>query len=228
MNSCGHKKQFSDNHNPVSVDPVSVPLLKRITDILISIFVFILCFPLFILIVFIIKITGILNPGDNGPIFRHEIRVSEGKPFKFYKFRFIKQDLLEGESFSRIRDRNKTLEKDDYATFIGTYLKKWYLDELPQLYNILRGDMSWVGPRPFHINDYSEDIKKGDFRKKVIRAGLSGLVQIHKGDPRGYSDVALDNEYIRICRSSGPVKLWFYDLGVILKTFKVIIQGKGL
>lgn len=219
MGNCGY--------NTESIDLVSISFLKRLTDILFSIFVFVLCLPLFIFIALIIKITGILNPVDNGQIFRHEIRVSEGKPFKFYKFRLIKQNMLEGGNFIRFRDRAKTLEKNTYGTFVGNYLKKWYLDEMPQFYNILRGDMSWVGPRPFHIDDYNEDVKKGDFRKKVIRAGLTGVVQIHKGDPTSASDVVLDNEYIRICRSLNPVNLWFYDMKIILKTFKVIIQGKG-
>ncbi|MEA2082011.1 MAG: sugar transferase, partial [Elusimicrobiota bacterium] len=187
-----------------------------------------LCLPLFLAIAVLIKLSGIFYPEDSGPVFRYEYRISKSTKFKFYKFRFIKQETLANEGRIRLRDRAKTLEKDIYCTAVGKYLKKIYLDELPQIYNIWRGDMSWVGPRPFPVDDYENDLRRGDVRKKVIMAGLTGLVQINKGSRIKRSDVELDNEYIKKSRELNPCKLWFYDMQIVLKTLWVIFQGKGL
>jgi lipopolysaccharide/colanic/teichoic acid biosynthesis glycosyltransferase len=214
-----------------SADPVpgiDEPLIKRLTDLILTFLAMILALPLVIFISAAIKFTSFLIPSEKGPLLRSEIRVSKGKPFRFYKFRFIRQEVLNRDIARRLRNRSKDIENERYSTFIGRYLSKYYLDELPQLYNILRGDMSWVGPRPFHIDDYKEDLSKGDLRKKVIKAGLSGLVQINKGNSKSASDMDLDNEYIDFCRRSGSFKRWLYDWKILFRTFKVIAEAKGI
>lgn len=208
--------------------PVSYPALKQVTDKALSGIMMLLYSPVFLAIAILIKLSGIFYPEDSGPVFRYEYRISKGKKFKFYKFRFIKQKILISEGRIRLRDRAKTLEKDIYCTAVGRYLKKIYFDELPQLYNIWRGEMSWVGPRPFPVDDYENDLRKGDVRKKVIIAGLTGLVQINKGSEIKRSDVELDNEYIRKSRELNSYELWLYDMQIMLKTLWVIVQGKGL
>lgn len=208
--------------------PVPRPVLKRLTDKVLSGIMMILCSPLFLVVTVLIKLSGIFKLEDTGPVFRYEYRISKGKKFKFYKFRFIKQGILEKEKSIRLRDRAKRLEKDIYCTNVGKYLKKVYLDELPQLYNIWSGEMSLVGPRPFPVDDYENDLKKGDVRKKVILAGLTGLVQINKGSKNGRSDFELDNEYIRKSRTLNPYRLWLYDIQIMVRTLWIIFQGKGL
>lgn len=215
--------------NPIQDDsPVSYPALKQVTDKALSGIMMLLYSPVFFAIAILIKLSGIFYPEDSGPVMRYEYRISRGKKFKFYKFRFIKQKILTNEGHIRLRDRAKTLEKDIYCTTVGKYLKKIYLDELPQLYNIWRGEMSWVGPRPFPVDDYENDLRKGDVRKKVIIAGLTGLVQINKGSKITRSDVKLDNEYIRKSRELNSYELWLYDMQIMLRTLWVIFQGKGL
>lgn len=211
-----------------SVSPIPCNFLKRATDVILSVLFLLVLFPLFVTIAFLIKVSGWFREEDRGPILRYEVRVSEGRPFHFYKFRIIRQQFLDAERDIRRRDRAKTMERDEYCTRVGRWMKKCYLDELPQAYNILRGDMSWVGPRPFPVDDYEEDLLKGDTRKKVIRAGLTGLVQIHKGARDRRDDVELDQEYIRKVRAMGSLRQWFYDLGILLKTFRVFFQAKGL
>ncbi|MBN2407451.1 MAG: sugar transferase [Elusimicrobia bacterium] len=209
-------------------EPVKCTYLKRFTDVVLSFLILIILLPLAVFIAVMIKVSGLADRRDRGPLFRYEVRVTEGRPFKFYKFRLIKDSYLREEEYARLRDRNKTLEKDEHCTYVGRILKKLYLDELPQFFNILKGDMSIVGPRPFHIEDYEADLKKGDYRKKVIRAGLTGLVQINKGVAGAGTDRELDNEYIAACRKYGPVRLWFYDIGVIARTLQVLLRAEGI
>ena len=188
----------------------------------------ILCLPLFLFVALLIKLSGAVRSEDKGPLFRYDIRMSEGKPFRCYKFRLIRQGVLEGLSRDRAVGWSKRVEVPENCTAVGKVLKRWYLDELPQLYNVLKGDMSWVGPRPFPVEDYEDDVKKGRARKRIIRPGLTGLFQIHKGARRRKSDVELDEEYIEKVRSLTPFQLWLYDWGILLRTPRVLIQAKGL
>jgi lipopolysaccharide/colanic/teichoic acid biosynthesis glycosyltransferase len=208
--------------------PVSIPSLKRATDIVVSFLALIVLLPLFFFIACLIKLEGLFDRRERGSVLRHEIRISEGRPFRFYKFRFIKQRVLDEEPTIRRRDRAKSLERDENCTRVGRVLKRCYLDELPQLYNVLRGDMTLVGPRPFPEDDYKEDLGRGDFRKKVIRAGLTGLVQFNKGVDTGKTDREMDNEYIIAVRRMGSVRWWLYDLGILLKTVRTVFQAKGI
>ncbi len=214
--------------NNQSTTPVPCDPLKRATDIILSLGGFVLFSPLFLVIAILIKLEGLIDGKARGPVFRHEIRITQGEPFKFYKFRFIKQQILDEEKIIRRRDRAKTLEKDHFCTMTGKFCKKIYLDELPQLYNILIGDMSFVGPRPFPQDDYEEDLKNGDYRKKRIKAGLSGIVQINKGQNPGLTDRQMDNIYIETVRTMTPLKRWMYDMGILLRTTKIIWQAKGI
>lgn len=223
--------------------------LKRATDVVMAAVMLAACSPIFLLIVLSIKLEGLLTvprargnrqhftkvkhfivprKRGNQPVFYRETRITEGKPFVFRKFCCIRQQVLAEEKVIHRRDRFKTLEQDQYCTAVGRWVKKFYLDELPQLYSILRGDMSMVGPRPFPVDDYEDDLRKGDFRKKVIRAGLTGLVQVNKGINTGKTDIELDNEYIRKCRELSSLRLWFYDLGIMFRTIRVIWEAKGL
>jgi len=114
-------------------------------------------------------------------------------------------------------------------TKIGWLAKKFYLDELPQLYSILKGEMSLVGPRPWNPVDYRNEVVKGVYRKKVIKAGLLGLVQISKGGNGEHQNgIGLDEEYINCVKTFSPTKLLFYDLAIIGRSIKLILKGEGL
>lgn len=184
--------------------------------------------PLFAAIAAAIKLEGLLDRSARGPVLYSQVRVTEGREFPLFKFRITRNSVLEEEPEKRRRDRFKTLEQDAYCTRVGRYLKKWYLDELPQILNILRGEMSWVGPRPFPYQDYLEDLRLGRYQKKVIRAGLSGLVQIHKGVATGKTDIQLDDEYIEACRRANPLQRFRYDLSILARTVGTVLAGKGL
>ena len=208
--------------------PVRCDWLKAGFDRLSASGALIALLPVYLLIIALIKLEGLLDPAARGPVFYHQMRISEGRRFQFYKFRITRKSVLDEEPSQHRRDRFKTLEQRQYCTAVGHYLKKWYLDELPQIENILRGEMSWVGPRPFPANDYEEDLRHGRFQKKIIRAGLSGLTQIHKGVKTDRTDVHLDDEYIGACRAYSPLKRFLYDLSILIRTVRTVLAGKGL
>ena len=221
---------MSDSQKRLDNEPPHVPcdLLKASFDKILALGALIVLLPIYLLIIVLIKVEGLLNPAARGPVIYHQMRISEGREFPLYKFRITKNSVLNEEPSRHRRDRFKTLEQKQYCTVVGRYLKKWYLDELPQIFNILRGEMSWVGPRPFPINDYEEDLRRGLFQKKVIRAGLSGLTQVHKGVKTMKTDVDLDSEYISACRAYSPPGRFRYDAEILLHTIHTVWAGKGL
>ena len=136
---------------------------------------------------------------DRGPLLYRERRVSCGREFDLLKFRTLRSDVLErapeGERHARL------LEGDESnLTWAGRrVLKPWYLDELPQLVNVLRGEMSLVGPRPWPPSMVANQIANGhDYRNRVV-AGWTGPAQVQKGvtEPAGYTD--LDLAYVDAC-----------------------------
>ena len=124
---------------------------KRVFDFTASLFGLVLLFPVFVVIAFLIKVS------DGGKVFFRQTRVGQnGKPFKIYKFR----TMVEG---AERMGAQVTKEDDPRITKIGRFLRKYKLDELPQLINVLKGEMSLVGPRPEvpkYVNFFKEDYKE--------------------------------------------------------------------
>ncbi len=209
---------------------VHIAWQKRAFDIAFSLLLIVIFSPVIVLILLAITADGLLVPGYRGPLFLTEDRGSEGDIFHLPKFRIIRMD-----SFRRIRKTQKyqhikPIESDpDNVTRAGAILKRFYLDELPQLFSILKGDMSFVGPRPWPLEPYYEELEKGIFRKRLIRPGLTGLVQANKGVKGGPNEWALDFAYIGFMHAerSGWAKLAF-DLRVLTHSTKTVSEGKGL
>ena len=183
--------------------PVPMPLLKRTLDVIVSGALLILLSPLIILIAAAVKLEGLFARANRGPVFYAETRISQGKPFKLYKFRIFKTSAYEPIRARGEMVHTKPLERNpNNITACGVLLKMFYLDELPQLWNVLRGDMSLVGPRPWNPIDYENEIARGEFRKKVIRAGLTGPVQIYKLNPHAHGgEHKLDYDYIQFVKT---------------------------
>ena len=167
----------------------------------------------------------LLVPRDRGPFLYRETRISRGREFGLLKLRTLRVDVLEAGAAGHVR-----LFEADRAnlTRAGGLLKRWYLDELPQLVNILRGDLSLVGPRPWPPAMVAEQVAAGlDYRNR-IKAGWTGPAQITKGSPDPVSYAELDLAYVEACRTLGPVRLARYDLGILARTVGVILRGEGL
>ena len=183
-----------------------VRFFKRLIDIVISSFVLIVFLPFWLLVALMIKIE------DGGPVFFLQERVTiDNKLFNIIKFRSMK--------VSNNNDVMPTLEDDDRVTRVGRFIRKYHIDEIPQLINILVGDMSLVGPRPErkeHVDLYTKEISEFQYRSKV-KSGLTGLAQIYgKYNTSAIDKLKLDLIYIKKCG-------FIFDLELILRTLKVLI-----
>lgn len=194
--------------------------IKRVFDIVASAIALVLLSPLFLFLA--IKIHG----EDGGPVFYSQIRIGKNeKPFRIYKFRsmvvnadqlkkkLLTQNEVEGAMFK--------MHDDPRVTKIGKFIRAHSLDELPQLWNVLKGDMSLIGPRP-PLPDEVAEYDDWDKQRLLVKPGCSGLWQAtsrNEADFKGM--VLLDIEYIN--KSS-----LLFDLKLILMTIKVIIHPNGI
>ena len=181
--------------------------VKRIVDIIGSLVGIILSSPFFLIIAICIKLT------DGGPVFYTQTRLTKnGKPFKIYKFRTMIQNA-EKDGIPRL-----AAEGDPRILPIGRILRRTRLDELPQIYNIFKGDMSLVGPRPERpelVEESTAEIPEFPSRMQV-KAGLTGYAQVYgKYNTTAYDKLKLDLTYIR----NYSILL---DLKLILMTPKIL------
>jgi len=198
--------------------------IKRFMDIAIVVVGGAIILPFLLLIALLIKIT---SPGP--VLFKQERPGKNGKHFIFYKFRSMVIDAEERlkvllESDPKIKkewEENRKLQKDPRLTVIGRFLRRTSIDEFPQLINILKNEMSLVGPRP--VIDDSEMEKYGESFANAfsINPGMTGLWQVSGRSDTEYSErIAYDTYYIQ------SWSIWL-DLWIIYKTFGVILNGKG-
>ena len=209
---------------------VPLPWQKRMLDVALSVVLLLLLSPVIVLIVVMILMEGLVRPACGGPILLSEPRGSEGRVFRIPKFRIIRMDAYQRISSEQKCLHIKPMERvPENLTTVGRFLKKVYLDELPQLFSILKGDMSFVGPRPWPLEPYYDELEQGILRKKLIRAGLTGLVQANKGNPDSPDEWTLDYAYIGFIASgrSGWAKLGF-DLKILFWSIRTVLQAKGL
>jgi len=184
--------------------------------------------PLMILIVTLLFIESLLFKDAREPVLYREVRVSLDKEFILYKFRITRKSAVDRKRKEKGRIRTlKGLEHDDRnLTPFGKYLKKFYLDEMPQLLNVLRGDIGIVGPRPVARHHHYMNLKKGETGKAMIKSGLTGLVQVSKGTSTHTNN--LDYEYIYKYMHYTPARLFLYDLCILGKTALLVMKKKGL
>jgi lipopolysaccharide/colanic/teichoic acid biosynthesis glycosyltransferase len=180
--------------------------------------------PIWLAVLLIMGSAMVLRPEDRGRWLYREPRISRGREFDLLKFRVLREDVLVELNRSHW---HAMLGEVDAAnlTWSGRHvLKPWYLDELPQLLNILKGDMSLVGPRPWPPSLVRQQVAQGYPYRNLVRAGLTGPVQITKGRPETGGTPLVDLEYVQACRRlTGP-----RDLGILLRTISVVWRGEGL
>jgi lipopolysaccharide/colanic/teichoic acid biosynthesis glycosyltransferase len=168
----------------------------------------------------------VISREDRGSFLYRETRVSLGREFGLLKFRTLRSDVLAHMQAAGGHARLYEA-KPDNLTWSGKHLfKPWYLDELPQLLNVLRGHMSLVGPRPWPPHMVRKQLSEGlDYRQRT-RAGLTGPAQVTKGEGVRYED--LDLEYAGRLSSLSSWALVRYDLEFLWQTLAVIRRAEGL
>ena len=186
--------------------------IKIIIDLTVSLFFLVITMPLFLIIILLIKIDS------NGPVFFNQERVGRnGKLFKMWKFRTM-VDGAESIGLGRV------ITKDDIRiTRVGKFLRDWTLDELPQLINILNGEMSLVGPRPLPQYQTGDEAFNKLFKKRLsVRPGLVSLVDIKgRNLVLWRKRVEYDNWYI------DNWSLWL-DFKILILGFFVVLSRKGV
>jgi len=209
-------------------EPVQVDPLKALFDKALSALILLLASPILITVALAIVIDGLIWSKDRGPIFYRETRVSAGRRFTLLKFRTMHVDAIREAHSQGLTVKYLERENRGHA-LVGWHLRHWYLDELPQLINILRGDMSFVGPRPPAPFEYERELSEGNVRKKLARAGLVGLQQANKGRTKGFEqEIALDYEYVAQVGKMRPPRRLIYEIGLILRSMRVLLERKGL
>ena len=193
----------------LQIDQMAV---KRFIDIVVSLIGIMLTSPLFVMF------GAAIHLADRGPIFYTQTRLTiDGKLFKIYKFRTMRVDA-EKDGVARLAG-----EGDNRITDVGKILRATRLDELPQLFNIIKGEMSLVGPRPERPEiaaEYMEDLPEFAMRLKM-KAGLTGYAQVHgKYNTTPYDKLKLDLHYIR------NYSLWM-DIILIVLTPKVLFMKES-
>ena len=208
--------------------PVGVDLLKAAFDRGLAALILLVTSPIFALVSLAILLDGLIWSEDKGPIFHRETRVSAGQTFSLLKFRTMQVSAIQEARQQGLTV--KYLERENRGhTRVGSYLRRWYLDELPQVINILRGEMSWVGPRPPAPFEYERELSEGNVRKRLARAGLVGLQQANKGRTKSFDEeIALDYEYVAQVRTMSPARRLVYDVSILLRSLRVLVEGKGL
>ncbi|MCI5840217.1 MAG: sugar transferase [Peptoniphilaceae bacterium] len=185
---------------------------KNIIDRIIALFIFIILIPFSVCFCIFLKLKN-----TKEPIFFVQQRSGKNrKPFKCYKFRTMKIDTPKNVPTNKLENPEK------YITKTGKFLRKTSIDELPQILNIILGDMSFIGPRPVILNETELLDLRDEYGANDVKPGLTGLAQISGRDNLKMKEKAqLDGEYARNLS-------FLYDLKIILRTIPYVLKKEGI
>jgi exopolysaccharide biosynthesis polyprenyl glycosylphosphotransferase len=204
------------NHQPI---PAIGLFFKRLIDLMVATVLGVFSAPVMALTAVAIKVTS------PGPVLYTAWRVGrKGRKFRCYKFRTMVEEADSLKDHLRhLNERNGAtfkIEKDPRITRLGRFLRKFSIDEFPQLINVLKGDMSMVGPRPHPLDDYHQ-YRLEDLRRLDVLPGITGLWQVSaRRDPSFEKNVLLDLEYINNWNLA-------LDLKILVKTVQEVLRGSG-
>jgi lipopolysaccharide/colanic/teichoic acid biosynthesis glycosyltransferase len=223
--SHGTRERFSDMFDRTcQVDRWSKNALDRIVAVLALILILPIVLAVFIAHIFICAILR----SDRGPLLVGYKAVSRGVIFRKYKFRVVKRlhidpsAALAGDWHAYASEWNP-----DCRTCLGHFLKKFYLDEIPQFLNVALGQMSLVGPRPLAVHHYERDLSQGNVHRRLLKAGLFGPSQALKGTVR-YGVQDEEYRYLDAVTRMPAIRLLCYDIKLIGLGLIRVAEGKGL
>lgn len=194
--------------------------LKRITSFAFALTVLLLLFPLLLFIAILIRLTS------HGPVLFVQERIGVNrKPFKMFKFRTMYNQADEAqaqlEEFNESEDVLFKVKKDPRVTPVGRFLRRFSIDELPQIINVLRSEMTIVGPRPLPRRDYENYYEEWHYSRHSGRPGLTCLWQVSGRSEIDFHNMCiLDIFYLRNHN-------WILDLKIVMRTFAAILFGRG-
>jgi lipopolysaccharide/colanic/teichoic acid biosynthesis glycosyltransferase len=208
--------------------PIKTPFLKMLFDKILAIIILVACLPVILMLFLAYKIEGLILPENRGPLFFYYNAVSQGKVFKKYKIRLIKEKYIDKELQAKGDWHAYSKEwTPESRTYVGRFVKKFYLDEIPQFWCVLKGDMSIVGPRPLAVHHYERDLAQGNVTRFLIKGGLLGLGHIMKGTTEMGNPV-YEYEYIRRYIHSSSFRLLMLDFKIIWRGIALMLKGQGL
>lgn len=193
------------------------PIVKRILDFILALLSLLILSPILIIIAIVIKLTS------KGPILFKQRRIGKNKKeFYIYKFRSMRTDTPKDMPTHMLKN------PDEYITPIGKFLRKSSLDELPQLLNILKGEMSFIGPRPALWNQYDLISERDKYGANDVYPGLTGWAQINGRDELPIPVKAkLDGEYVEKMSFFFDIKCFFGTVISVLRSDGVVEGGTG-
>ena len=200
---------------------------KTLFDKFLAVILLSISLPILLILKIAYVIEGILIPENRGPMLFYYWGVSGGKKMKKWKLRLIKTKYIEPEGAARHDWIAFSSEwTPDSRTIVGAFAKKWYLDELPQFWSVLIGDMSIVGPRPLSVLHYERDKAQGNVTRLLLKGGLLGLGHINKGTSE-MGNSLYEYQYIDEYLNRSSFGLLRLDLWIIWKGAIVILKGGG-
>ena len=194
--------------------------MKRSLDIILSILLLVLLAPIFLIISIVLKITS------SAPVYYFwDVIGKDGIPFTGYKFRTM---LIDAEEIKEVlHDSNEMIgpvfkiKNDPRITKVGKYLRKYSLDELPQLWSVLKGDMSLVGPRPAGTNEWIH-YEEWQKRKLSVIPGMTCLWQVS-----GRNNISNFNEWVKLDLEYVDNWTLWLDIKILFKTIPAVLKGTG-
>ena len=207
--------------------PLPPRFFKWVFDKVVAFTLLMLSLPILLLLKIAYVVEGVLVPETRGPMFFFYWGMSGGRKMKKWKLRLIKMRYIEPEGAARNDWIAFSAEwTPESRTRVGAFVKKWYLDELPQFWSVLIGDMSVVGPRPLSVLHYERDRAQGNVTRFLLKGGLLGLGHINKGTSEmGNSEY--EYEYVEEYLTRSSFGLLRLDLWIVWKGINVILKGGG-
>ncbi len=207
--------------------PLKPRFFKWLFDKVVALFLVLFSIPVMLLLKVAYLIEGWFDPESKGPMFYYYNSVSGGEVVPKYKLRLLKMKYIEPEGAARHDWIAFSAEwTPESRTRVGEFVKKYYLDELPQFFSVLKGDMSLIGPRPLCVMHYERDLAQGNVSRFLIKGGLLGLGHINKGTPEMGKPI-YEYEYIDQYIKRSSLGLLWLDLQIIVRGVLLMLKGGG-